>query len=192
MPITPAKLRFMPVVIALLRAVNVGGTGKIPMAELRTLFESLKYQDVRTFIQTGNVIFRTPEEDFAKLARKLENAIEKRFGFRTVVILRTPAELRDLISRNPFENREGILPSKLLVVLLESQPDVECCAKLNAIKMDPEELMISGRELFIYYPNGMARPSFSQSAFDRAMKIPGTGRNWNSVNKLLALAEELE
>ena len=182
----------MPVVISLLRAVNVGGAGKIPMAELRDLFESLKFQNVRTFIQTGNVIFRTPEKDLAKLARKLETAIEKRFAFRTSVILRTPEDLRDLIGRNPFANREGISPSKLLVVFLESQPDAECCGKLQAIPMDPEELTIRGRELFIYFPNGMARPSFSQSAFDRAIQIPGTGRNWNTVNKLLALAEQLE
>lgn len=182
----------MPVVISLLRAVNVGGAGKIPMAELRELFESLKLQDVRTFIQTGNVIFRTPEKDLAKLARKLEAAIEKRFAFRTSVILRTPEDLRDLLSRNPFQKREGISPSKLLVVFLESQPDAECCGKLEAIPMDPEELAVSGRELFIYYPNGMARPSFSQSVFDRALKIPGTGRNWNTVNKLLALGEQLE
>lgn len=183
----------MAVLVSLLRSVNVGGAGRLSMEALRELYTSMKLQDVQSFIQTGNVLFRTSAKDLSKLARRLEQEIEKKFAFRTAVILRTPADLRDIVTRNPFSNRDGIEPSKLLVVFLESAPDPDTSEKLRAIPMDPEELQIVGRELFIYFPNGMARPSFSQSAFDRALKkIPGTGRNWNSVTKLLALAEKLE
>src|SRR5580700_6292814 len=177
----------MAVIISLLRGINVVGHNKIKMEALRALFVSLKLRDAQTYIQSGNVVFRTQEPDLAKLARKIENGIEKNFGFRPAVILRTSSELRDVIARNPFANRRDIHPSKLLVTFLAGDPGAEARENILKLKTDPEELRIDGRELYIYFPNGMARPKFSWPTIEKMLKTPGTGRNWNSVIKLLEM-----
>ena len=182
----------MPVVIALLRAVNVGGHNKIKMDALKALCVSLKLKDPQTYVQSGNVIFGTAEKDIVKLRKKLQDAIAKSFGFRPEVILRTASELRDVIARNPFAKRSGIEPNRLLVTFLAAGPDQEARDKAAAIKIDPEELHIIGREAYIYYPNGLARPKMSWPAIEKALKTSGTGRNWNSVTRMMEIAEKLE
>ncbi len=182
----------MPVIISMLRGVNVGGHNKIKMEALRALYESLGLRDPQTYVQSGNVVFRTDKRDLAKLAKRIENAIERGFGFRPSVILRTSAELRDAIARNPFATRSGIEPSKLLVNFLVSDPGAKTRDKVLSLKTDPEELRMEGRELYIYFPNGMARPKMSWAVLEKTLKTPGTGRNWNSVTKLLEMAERME
>jgi uncharacterized protein (DUF1697 family) len=182
----------MAVVISLLRAVNVGGHNNIRMEALRALYESLKLRDSQTYLQSGNVVFRTDERDLPKLARRIEQAIERSFGFRPDVIVRTSAELRAAIAGNPFAARPGIDPSRLLVTFLATDPGQEARDKVLNLKTDPEELRIDGREVYIYFPNGMGRPKLSWPAIERALKTSGTGRNWNSVTKLLEIAEKLE
>jgi len=182
----------MPVVICMLRGVNVGGHNKIKMDALRELCISLKLRDPQTYLQSGNVVFQTNVEDLGLLARRIEQAIEQKFGFRPSVILRTAAELRDAIARNPFASRQNIEPSKLAVTFLAGEPTAAARGKLLAIPAAPEELRIDGRELFTYFPNGMARPKLSWPLVERTLAIPGTSRNWNTVTKLLELAESRE
>ncbi|HWR34872.1 MAG TPA: DUF1697 domain-containing protein [Clostridia bacterium] len=182
----------MTVIVSMLRGVNVGGHKKIRMDALRALYESLNLQDPHTFIQSGNVVFRTKERSLVRLAGKIQDGIERSFGFRPDVILRTSSELRDVIRRNPFATRHGIDPARLLVTFLASDPSPEARNKLLSIKTDPEELRIDGRELYVYYPNGMARPKLSWALIEQTLKTSGTGRNWNSATKLLELAERLE
>jgi len=182
----------MVVIISMLRGVNVGGHNKIKMDALRALYESLGLEDVQSFIQSGNLVFRTKERDLPALTKRIQNGIERRFGIRPDVILRTCSELRDAIRRNPFAKRRGIEPSKLLVTFLAGDPGTE--ARQNALRIStgPEELRIDGREVYIYFPNGMARPKLSLPAIERTLGTSGTGRNWNSVNKMLEIAEKLE
>jgi uncharacterized protein (DUF1697 family) len=182
----------MTVMISMLRGVNVGGHHKIKMEDLRALYQRLKLRDAETHVQSGNVIFRTSESDTVRLGRRIEGAIEKKYGFRPSVILRTPAEFRNVIARNPFAKRKEMEPSKLAVIFLESDPGNEIREKVLAVKADPEELRMEGREMYIYFPNGMARPKLSIPAIERILKTPSTGRNWNSVQKLLEIAERLE
>jgi len=182
----------MGVIIGLLRGVNVGGHNKIKMDALRALCGSLKLKDACTYVQSGNVVFRSDVKDLVRLAKRLEDGIERDFGFRPAVILRTAAELRDVIARNPFGKHRGIEPKKLLVTFLASEPSQEARDKALQIKAGADELHIDGRELYIYFPNGMGRPTLSPAAVERALKTPGTGRNWNSVTKLLEIAEGLE
>jgi uncharacterized protein (DUF1697 family) len=182
----------MAVVISMLRGVNLGSHNRIKMDALRALYEFLKLRDPQTYVQSGNVIFRTEERKLAQLAKRIENGIEQKFGFRTQVILRTTPEMRDVIARNPFAKRRGIDPSKLLVTFLASDPGPEARDKILKLKTDPEELKIDGRELYIYFPNGMARPKLSSPVIEKTLKTSGTGRNWNSVTKLLEIAEKLE
>ena len=182
----------MSVGISLLRAVNLASHNRIKMEELRALHESLGLREVQTYVQSGNVIFRTGERDLLRLSRRIENAIERKFGFRPDVIIRTTSELRNVIAQNPFASRRGIDPSKLLVIFLATDASPEAREKILSIKADPEELRIDGRELYIYFPNGLARPKLSAALIEKTLKIPGTGRNWNTVRKLLEMAEKLE
>jgi uncharacterized protein (DUF1697 family) len=182
----------MPVIVSMLRGVNVGGHNLIKMEALRAHYESLGLRDPQTYVQSGNVVFRTKERDLTALAKRIENTIERRFGFRTPVILRTTSELRDVIAGNPFGRRRGIDPRNLLVTFLASHPSPEAREQVLKINAEPEEKHIDGREVYIYYPNGLARPKLSWVTIEKKLKIPGTGRNWNSVTKLLEMAERLE
>jgi uncharacterized protein (DUF1697 family) len=184
--------RDMTVMISMLRGVNVGGHNKIKMDALRALYEFLKLRDAQTYVQSGNVIFRTDERDISRLAKRIEDGIERKFGFRPDVILRTAAEMRDVIARNPFAKRRGIEPGKLLVSFLASDPGEEARKKLCQMKCDPEELRVEGREVYIYFPNGMGRSKLPWAGLNKMLKTPATGRNWNSVTKMLEMAEKLE
>ena len=182
----------MPAIISMLRGVNVVGRNQIKMDALRALYESLKFTGCQTYINSGNVVFRTRERNLAALPERIAKAIERKFGFRPSVIHRTAAEMSDVVARNPFAKRRNIDPSKFLVGFLARDPDEEACAKLRAINVGPEEMHFTPRELYIYFPNGVGRAELSWSTIDRAMKVPITGRNWNSVTRLLAMAEQLE
>ena len=182
----------MAVIVAMLRGVNLGPHHRIKMADLCALCESLKLRDVQTYVQSGNVIFHTDERDLAALTQRIEKAFERRFGFQADTILRTTSELRQVVAKNPFAKRRGIDPKKLLVTFLASVPSEEAKTLVRKMKTDPEELRIEGREVYIYYPNGLARPKISWVAIQKLLKTSGTGRNWNSVTNLLEIAEKLE
>lgn len=182
----------MAVIISMLRGVNLGPHNRLKMEELRALYKALKLRDAQSYVQSGNVIFRSAEKDLDELARRIEGAIEKKFGFRPPVILRTTAELRDAIAKNPFAMRREIEPSKLLVTFLDRDPGEKVREQVLKINTAPEELRIEGREVYIYFPNGMARPKMNWAAVARVLKTQWTGRNWNSVQKMLQMAEQLE
>jgi uncharacterized protein (DUF1697 family) len=182
----------MTVVISMLRGVNVGGHNKIKMDALRALYVSLKLEDVTTFIQSGNVVFRTKERELAKVGKRIGDGIEKSFGFRPEVILRTVDEMRGVVARNPFAGRKDVEPGKLLVWFLAAEPEAEARKKVFTVKMEQEEIRIEERELYIYFPDGQGRSKLSMGAVERALKVSGTGRNWNSVLKLLEMAEGLD
>src|SRR5947209_18660919 len=105
----------MPVVISMLRGVNLAAHNRIKMEALRAVYKRLGLRDSQSYVQSGNVVFTTEEPDLVGLAARIENAIQRSFGFQTVVIVRTPSELRSVIARNPFAGRQGIDPRKLLV-----------------------------------------------------------------------------
>jgi uncharacterized protein (DUF1697 family) len=182
----------MSVVIAMLRAVNVAGHQKLNMEALRTLCGGLGLRDVQTYIQSGNVVFSDDTGDPTTLARKIENEIHRKHGFRPEVIVRTTSELRKVIADNPFAGRPEVEPNRLLVVFMASTPTRPAREKILAIPCEPEELHIKGRELYIYYPNGMARPKIPMARIEKLLETSSTGRNWNTVNKLLGMAEALE
>jgi uncharacterized protein (DUF1697 family) len=107
------------------------------------------------------------------------------------VIVRTTADLRKVIANNPFAGRPEVAPNRLLVVFMAGTPPRQARERILAIPTEPEELHIKGRELYIYYPNGMARPKIPLVRIEKLLETSSTGRNWNTVNKLLALAEEV-
>lgn len=171
----------MAVFIALLRAVNVGGTNKLPMSDLRELCSNCGFAEVTTCIQSGNVVFSS-RLDRNKVKRKLASALQARMGKPIGVYVRTPAELDAIIKRNPFKQAE---PSRLLVVFLDGAPQPNVLADL-AIP-GREEVRLSGREAFVHYPDGMGR-----SKLNLPFARDATGRNLNTVQKLLALSRIAE
>jgi uncharacterized protein (DUF1697 family) len=182
----------MAVVISLLRGINLGAHNRIKMDRLRAIYESLGLRDIETYVQSGNVVFRTAARTLDPLARKIEEDIAREHDIRTLAVLRTCAEWRDVIAGNPFANRTGIDPARLLVSFLAGNPSDEGRRKALAVPTDTEEVRIGGRELYIYYTNGLARPKLSMTAVEKALATMGTGRNWNTVLKLLEIAERME
>ncbi len=178
--------------VSLLRAVNVGGHAVIKMADLRSLYESLKFKNVQTYVQSGNVVFRTDEKDLAKLAGRVQGAIAMKFGVTPGVMLRTTAEMRNIVARNPFAKRKEIEPNKLHVSFLGASLKPAACELLRALPLAGEELIPSGRELFLYFPNGAGKSKLPWAKVERICGSAGTARNWNSVTKLLEMAEALE
>ena len=171
----------MAVFIAFLRAVNVGGTGKLTMSELRELCGNCGFARVTTYIQSGNVVFSS-RLDRSKVQRKLSSALRARMGRPVGVYVRTPAELDAIIRRNPFKQAA---PNRLLVMFLDRAPPPHVLADL--VIPGREEVRLAGREAFVQYPDGMGRSK---------LKLPfakdATGRNLNTVRKVLALSRVAE
>lgn len=173
----------MATYVALLRGVNVGGKNKVPMAELRAMFEALGHGEVRTFIQSGNVVFTARR---AVTPTSLESAIAKELGLTTTVVLRTPVELAKVVKVNPFRSAD---PSTLHVGFMVKEPPAAAVAKLDGEPFEPDEFAVRGREIYFHLPNGMGRTKLP-GYLDRRLKIPTTVRNWKTVNKLIELAGE--
>ena len=180
------------VVISMLRAVNLPGYRKISMEALRNLYDSLGCEEAQSYVQSGNVVFRTSERDLEKVVKRIEAGIERTFGFPGEVVARTCAEMRSVVARNPFGARPEVVGSKLLVTFLASDPGESAREAVRAIKTDPEELFAVGSELYIYYPHGAGRTKLPVRRIEKALQTVGTARNWNSVTKMLEMAEKLE
>lgn len=178
----------------MLRGVNVGSHNRIKMDVLRQLYQSLKLEDPRTYVQSGNVIFRAKEKNTSKLAAKIQAEISKKCGCNPDVILRTTEELRSVVKANPFARRKDkdIEPGKLLVTFLQSDPAATASAAIANLKDYPEELHLIGRELYIYFPNGAGKSKLPWSKVDKLVGVTGTARNWNSVLAMLEMAEAME
>lgn len=182
----------MSVLISMLRGVNVGPHNRIKMDALCEVYESLKLETPRTYVQSGNVIFRTKEKNTSQLAAKIRTAIEKKFKCSPEVILRTAEELRKAIAATPFADRPHLEPGKILVTFLAAAPPLEAQAGFDKFQGYPEEVHLKGRELYIYFPNGSGRSKLPWSAVGKVLRVAGTARNWNSVKAMLEIAEEME
>lgn len=167
--------------IGLLRGINVGGKNKIPMADLRALFESLGHTDVHTLIQSGNVIFTSDQK---VMPNELEIAIGARFGFEVAVVLRTPNALKNVLRNNPLA---GVDPSNLHVGFMRQKPSGTGLSRHDKERFLPERYAVVGTELYLYLPDGMARTKLPDY-LNRQLKVPITVRNWNTVRRLVDLA----
>jgi uncharacterized protein (DUF1697 family) len=142
-------------------------------------------------VQSGNVVLASNERNLSALAKQIDDAFEKAFGFRAAVTLRTAPEMRAVIAKNPFAERKDIQPNKLLVTFLADELSPEAQKQLEAIKVGTEEIKAGARELYVYFPNGVGRSKLP-AVLDRVQKKAGTARNWNSVTKLLEMAEQIQ
>jgi len=172
--------------LALLRGINVGGKNKLPMRDLAGMFEEAGCENVRTFIQSGNVIFTASSSVSKRLAGVIASGIEGRFGYRAPVILRTAQQLREVISDNPFPHAEDTLH----VMFLAEFPSPAKIAALDPDRSSPDAFIVRGQEIYLHLPNGMADSKLTSAWFDSKLSTVSTGRNWRTVTKLLAMLEE--
>lgn len=178
--------------VALLRGINVGGHRKIPMAELRTLLSGLGFRDVRTYIQSGNVVLTPPRggknATEARIATLVSEAIAGHFGFDVPVMVRTAEAWRTVVARNPFVPA-GADPKTLDVGFLSRAPDDHAAANIDRDRSPPDEFRIIGTEIYLRYPNGRAKTKLLHSWFERQLGVACTVRNWRTTNRLLAMLE---
>ena len=182
----------MPTYIALLRAVNVGGTGKLAMADFRAVMKKLGYQNIATYIQSGNAVFDA-SKSAAAVAKELAAALEKHMGAPVGVILRTHEELGRVIAANPFAAEAAADAARVHVVFLAAQPLATAKAALDAIvaryPARRDRFHLATDAVYFHFPDGAADSKFIGKTLDKAMGVIGTGRNWNTVLKLVAMSE---
>jgi uncharacterized protein (DUF1697 family) len=182
----------MSTYIALLRGINIGPHKRMKMEKLRASCEGLGFAGVKTYIQSGNVIFKAARLSPAALSKKLGECIVKDFGFSAEVISRSREELKAIIDSNPFMKERGIDLSKLHVVFLSQSPSAAALKKLHELTLAPDRTRSSGNEIYFYFPNGVSGSSLWKHPLDRVTGVPGTMRNWHTVNKLYEMAMEAE
>ena len=170
--------------VALLRGLNVGGKNRLPMHELAALFEAAGCGAVRTYIQSGNVVFQAPAALARTLPARVSAAILKAHGHRVPVVLRTAEELRAVGRGNPFPDS----PEILHVAFLAGWPSAAAVAALDPGRSPPDELEVRGRELYLRLPNGVARTKLTNAYLDRTLGTTSTLRNWRTVLALVELA----
>lgn len=173
--------------IALLRAINVGGNSRVQMAELRKLGESLGFFDVKTLLQSGNMVFDASEADTAVLERQWETAVEKQLGVKTSFTVRSHKEWLDLVAANPFEAEATHDPSHLLALVARDAIGQAAIAALRGAIRGRERIEGGERCLYAVYPNGIGESKLTVKLIERHLSTPITGRNWNTVLKLAAL-----
>jgi uncharacterized protein (DUF1697 family) len=184
----------MPTHVALLRGINVGGGGKLPMAELRQIVSSLGHADVSTYIQSGNVVFTPSHTDTAALAAELRSAIAASAGLDPPVIVLSAGELAAIAKANPYPDEP--VPKYVHFVFLPDVPDEAAERRITEIGQaaaakSRDELTLIGRTLYLHTPDGFGDSELSKALLAKKNSpiAGGTARNWSTVNKLLALCE---
>ncbi len=172
--------------VALLRGVNLGARNKVPMASLREELEALGLEHVETYIQSGNVVFESRSGGEKALAASIEKRIEKAFGVRAGVVLRTADALEKTALDCPFPT-DGAASASLHVVFLARPPARPAAAKLDPDRSRPDEYALAGREIYLRLPGGLGRSKLSLDYFERVLGVRGTARNWRTVTKLVEL-----
>jgi uncharacterized protein (DUF1697 family) len=175
--------------IALLRAINLAGRNMVSMGGLRDLLTGLGLQDVRTLLQSGNVVFRSSASADA-LEKKLQAATAKELGVDVEFFVRTPVEWDALLAANPFSEEAERDPGHLLVMFLKEAVSPKPVAALQEAVKGREIVRAKGRQAYIYYPDGVGRSKLTNGLIEKKLGTRVTGRNWNTVLKLRALATE--
>jgi uncharacterized protein (DUF1697 family) len=176
--------------IALLRGINVGGHKIIKMDQLRKAFEGLGFEDVVTYVQSGNVVFKSPKNTSADLSRKIEEMLLRRFSMSVPVIVRTAEEVGEVLRNNPFLKERGTDVSKLHVTFLSHTPQKAAIRGLDAIAAGVDQFHYCGQEIYLHCPNGFGGTKLSINAFEKVLAVGATTRNWNTVNKLYEMARD--
>jgi uncharacterized protein (DUF1697 family) len=173
--------------VAMLRGVNVGAKNRITMPALAQVFEDLGHADVVTYIQSGNVVFRSPVKTERTVARKIEQRIEADLGCDVAVLLRSKEELARVVKANPFLRKKAD-PKYLHVTFLAEEPDAALVRGAKEYDAGKDEFVVRGRDVYLHCPGGYGTTKINNGFFEKRLQAIATTRNWNSVTKLLELA----
>lgn len=175
--------------IALLRGINVGGHKKIPMADLRELLANLGLKNVQTYIQSGNVVFKSTEKNAQKLEKVIYNAIRSHFGFEVPVLIKTTQDIQRIFKACPFSEEEK---KASYFMMLSDTPDQDLIKKASEKVYEGEVYKIINDCIYLYCDKGYGRAKFNMNFFERQLKTTGTARNYNTMLKLIAMSSENE
>lgn len=170
--------------IAILRGINVSGSKKLPMAELRTLLAKLDFQKVQTYIQSGNVVFTSDEKNQEKLGEQISEAIKKQYDYDVPVLVKTIDEWKTAMANNPFTDKDISKQAITFLATASTETDFDIDSK-------DDEFKIINSEVYLYCPNGFGRSKLTNNLFERKLKTQATTRNWKTIHKLLEMAEAL-
>lgn len=173
----------MGVYLALLRGINVGGKNKLPMKELVPLFEEAGCNDVRTYIQSGNVIFSAKKTVAQQIPTLVSDSVQSHFELNVPVVIRDAAAFQSIINDNPFL-KAGVDIAQLHVSFLANKPTAKKIAQLDPHRSSPDEFVVTGKEIYLRCPNGVARTKLTNAYFDTKLETTSTMRNWKTVVKL--------
>jgi uncharacterized protein (DUF1697 family) len=171
--------------IALFRGINVGGNNLLPMSQLKVLLGKLGASDVKTYIQSGNVVFRHADAEASILALRITRAVEKAFGFAPRVLLLTREQLEQAVAANPFRQADTD-PARVHVMFLAATPERPDLAALEKVKAASEAFVLSDSCCYLHTPDGLAKSKLAERA-ERLLGVAATARNWRTVGKLLQL-----
>jgi len=179
----------MDIYIALFRGINVGGTNKLTMNELVGILEELGCQKVKTYIQSGNVVFKSNENDASRLSKSISNKIEKYFGFAPFILLLRPEEFEKILENNPFPKAEND-PKTLHVGFLGSIPKEPNLIKLKSLRKENERFRLIGKAFYLYAPDGIGRSKLAANT-EKLLGVSMTDRNWRTVNKIMEMVSDI-
>jgi uncharacterized protein (DUF1697 family) len=180
----------MAIYVSLLRGINIGGHKRIKMDKLRQSFEALGFEQVRTFIQSGNVVFKAAKTSTSTLSKRIEAKILADVGFPVSVISRNAEELGSAIENNPFLKDPRIDAAKLHVTFLSAAPDPSALKKLAELTAAPDKSCCVGKELYLYLPEGVSGSELMKKPLDGVLSVVTTTRNWKTVNSLHELCQD--
>ncbi|MFK8006001.1 MAG: DUF1697 domain-containing protein [Saprospiraceae bacterium] len=175
--------------ISILRGINVGGKRKILMADLKELYKSLGFENIITYIQSGNVIFESKKKNNNNVfTRKIKEAIFEKYGFDVPVIIRSVKEIKSIVKNHPFEKKEGCQIENLCLTFLSEIPTAENLEKINTYDYAPDLFQIIEDNAFIFIQGKYHQSKLTNNFFEKKLKVSATTRNWKTVNKLLELS----
>ncbi len=181
----------MAAYIAMLRGVNVAGHNTIKMEVLRGLCQGLGFQNVETYVQSGNIVFQAATENPAGLSKRIGETILQSCGFDTPIIVRTSKEMRNVIANNSFLKEKGVDSSKLHVTFLSETAQRGLVKKLETLATSPDRFHAASHEIYLYCPGGYGKTKLSNSAVEKALSVRATTRNWKTTNTLFEMVSKL-
>lgn len=180
----------MPAYIAMLRGINIGSSKRVEMVRLKKMFEDLGFKNVRTYIQSGNVVFEG-RGTVPGLAAKIDKGMMKEFGFSALIMMRTEDEMAQAIDNNPFVKQSQKNPAYVHVCFLSDAPAAEAVKALHTLGTKNEQVKRVGNEVYVYHVDGLGKAKvLNHGVLERVLRVKVTMRNWNTSSRLLEMARE--
>jgi uncharacterized protein (DUF1697 family) len=181
----------MAIYIALLRGINVNGQKIIKMDDLKSIFESMEFHRVTTYIQSGNVIFEAGEEKTSLIRSNIESRLKEVLGYEVTVIVRTVHEMEEIIKLNPYDESKLLEDEKLYLSFLSEEPTVKAIEDIMLLKNEIDDFQILNREFYILCRKGYGKSLYSNNFVEKKLKVAATTRNWQTVSKITRLGQDL-